>query len=184
MTIMSLRRLVVSTAIVAFLGLASGCGYALAGRNNNLPPHIKRIGIVPCVNQSSLPDIDQIVTAALLEEFQSRGKFQVKPEAAGADAVMTCSITNVTPTAIEFTAQRQASKYSVSVSGNIEFRDKTDNDKVIWANPSATARDEYPVTSGTDAADPAAYLRQNRNALERLAKTFARSVVTSILEAF
>ena len=58
-------------------------------------------------------------------------------------------------------------------------------DKVLWSNPSMQVRDEYDVTTGDVAAnDLAALFSQDQNALERLAKNFARSIVTSILEAF
>jgi hypothetical protein len=55
--------------------------------------------------------------------------------------------------------------------------------KVIWTRPSMIFREEFEPTtaSGTDAA---AFLGGNANALERLAQTFARSLVTTILEAF
>ena len=45
-------------------------------------------------------------------------------------------------------------------------------------------REEYELTTGQDAIDVSAFFGQNTNALERLATEFARSVVSSILEAF
>ena len=55
---------------------------------------------------------------------------------------------------------------------------------MLWANPSLQFRDEYDVNANVAGADAAAFFRQDANALERLSKNFARSVVTSILEAF
>ena len=45
-------------------------------------------------------------------------------------------------------------------------------------------RDEYEVTTSLTANDPGAFFGQDRNALDRLAKSFAKSIVTSILENF
>jgi hypothetical protein len=41
-----------------------------------------------------------------------------------------------------------------------------------------------PMTTSTQANDPTAFFGQDMAALQRLAKNFAQSIVTSILEAF
>jgi hypothetical protein len=180
-----MRRVLPLVVAIGICALAPGCGYALAGRGNTLPAHIKTIGVTRCVNQSSVTGIDEAFTKALLEEFQGRGKFLIKPDATGVDAVLSCVITSVVLTPSEFTTgTRQASRYTLAVIANVDFKDKTDSDKVLWANPSASARDEYPVTAGTDSSDPSSFLRQNQNAQDRIARQFARTVVTSILESF
>jgi hypothetical protein len=55
---------------------------------------------------------------------------------------------------------------------------------VLWENPSLVFREEYEATQGTDALDPNAFFGQEANALERITTEFARTVVSSILEAF
>ena len=65
----------------------------------------------------------------------------------------------------------------------VEFRDIV-NDKVLYENPAQTFKEEYEVTTGQSASDPAAFLGQNSNALERLAADFAKTVVSAVLEAF
>lgn len=162
----------------------SGCGYALAGRGNTLPATIKVIGIPMFVNQSQTPDIDQILTKAVREEFQGHGKYTVNPDVGGADAVLTATITNVTYIVTQFNANHLAQRYAVIVTANVEFKDVKDNNKVLWANPALSFRDEYDVTSNSAGVDPAAFFRSDANALDRLSRSFARSVVTSILEAF
>jgi hypothetical protein len=67
---------------------------------------------------------------------------------------------------------------------SVEFINLRDNDAVLWSNPNVLFTDEYDVPAGTNATDPAAFFRQDNNALQRLSRNFARSVVTSILEAF
>ncbi|MFI5178978.1 MAG: LptE family protein [Vicinamibacterales bacterium] len=160
------------------------CGYALAGRGNTLPATIKIIGIPLFVNQSQTPDMDQVLTKAVREEFQSHGKYTVNPDANGADAVLNTTITSVTYVVSNFNANHQATRYVVIVTANVEFHDVHDNNKLLWSNPALQFRDEYDVMSNAVGIDPSAFFRQDANALERLSKNFARSVVTSILEAF
>jgi hypothetical protein len=55
---------------------------------------------------------------------------------------------------------------------------------VLWENPSLVFREEYEAAQGTSALDPNAFFGQEANALERVATEFARTVISSILEAF
>ena len=169
-----------------FLGaaaLASGCGYALAGRGNNLPSHIVSIGVPLFVNQSTTPDIDVVLTEAVREELQGKGGYTILPEATGVDAVLAGRVLNVVLQPSAFTAENQVSSYLIITTAAVEFTD-VQSKRSIWTNPSFQARDEYAVTTGESATDPSALFAQDTTALNRLARTFARSVVTSIFEAF
>ena len=66
----------------------------------------------------------------------------------------------------------------------IEFRDLT-TDEMLWENPALTFSDEYEVASGSGGQlDASTFFGQQSNAVERLARDFALTVVSSILEAF
>jgi hypothetical protein len=117
-------------------------------------------------------------------EFISRGRYTiVTDQAQGADAVLTGQITSITLAPAAFTPEQQASRYLVTLVVNVEFRDLKAN-KVLWSNPALQFREEYEITTDQNTGDVGAFFGQNANALERLANEFARSVVSSILEAF
>ncbi len=174
------RRLFLAVAHLATVALPS-CGYALAGRGNFLPDYIKTIAIPQFVNHSSVANMDQELTQATVQEFVSRGR-RVQPDAAGADAILSATITSVTTSPLAFTG-RQTSRVQIVVTADVEFRD-THADKVLWTNKSVQVRDEYDISSSSQANDPTAFLTGDVNARQRLAKTFAQQIVTSILEAF
>ena len=162
----------------------TGCGYSLAGRGTFLPDYIKIVGVPQCVNQgSSIFEIDRVLTEQVRQEFKSHGHYTTQPDSTGVDAVLTCAIKSSSLTPTTFTGGNQASRYAVIITASIEFKD-VKADKVLWSNPSMQVREEYDVTTSVTANDPAAFFGQDQNALQRLAQTFARSVVTSILEAF
>jgi len=162
---------------------AVGCGYALAGRGNALPAHIRVIGVPPFENATPYPEIERLVTESVREEFSSRGQFRVEPEVDGVDATLTGTITRVDLVPTALTASLQASRYVVTFVVAVEFRDETTND-VLWSNPNMTFREEYDVPAEAAIGDPTAAFRQDINAVTRISKNFARTVVTSILEAF
>jgi hypothetical protein len=166
------------------LFFSSGCGYSLAGKGSFLPEYIRIIGIPQCLNQgSAIFNIDTVLTERVRQEFLGRRKYRTQPTILGADAILTCAIlsTSFSPTA--FTGNQQASRYAFVITAKIEFRDVKE-DKVIWANPSMQVREEYEVSTSSQVNDQAAFFGQDQNALGRMAQTFARTVVTSILEAF
>ena len=183
-----MRRVTFRVLFAVALGLGavavSGCGYSLAGKGSFLPDYIRVIGVPQCINQGSgIFNIDTVLTERVRQEFLSRRKYRTQPDINGADAVLTCAIKSTTLSATAFTGGQQASRYSFVITASIEFKDVKE-DKVIWANPSMQVREEYDVTTSTNANDPAAFFGQDQNALLRMAQNFARTVVTSILEAF
>jgi hypothetical protein len=161
---------------------ASGCGYALAGRGNTLPSSILTIGIPAFVNQSPIGGIDKALTEAVTVEFQTKGKYRILPQAEGVDAVVTGRVVSVVVIPVAFTANNQVSRQALVATAAVEFREVA-ADRMIWSNPSFQVREEFDVATGA-ATDAATLLTNNSNALERLSRTFARSVVTSIFEAF
>lgn len=182
-----LQRMPLTVVSVALLGCAIGsvgCGYALAGRGNALPAHIRLIGIPDFENGTVYPELERMVTESVRTEFSSRGQFRVQPDTAGVDAVMSGRITRLDLVPATMTTSLQASRYIVSLVVSVEFRDQSNNNAILWSNPSMTFRDEFDVPASASGLDPTLAFRQDLNAVERLAKNFARTAVTSILEAF
>ena len=176
------RRFLALVVAPLLLAALSGCGYSLAGRGSALPTHIKNIGIPLFTNATSVFDVEQTMTQKVRLEFIGRGRYKVTPDDTGADAVLKGEITGISIRPTAFTDEQQASRYEITVTVKVEFRDVV-NDKVLYENPAQTFKEEYEVTTGQSASD-ASFLGQNSNALERLATDFAKTVVTAVLEAF
>jgi len=86
--------------------------------------------------------------------------------------------------ATAYTPERLPSAFALIVTANVEFKNMRDNENVLWSDPSFRVSEEYQVTSDNNLTDVTAFFTQNPNAKERLAKRFARDVVTAIFEAF
>jgi len=171
---------VIALAVIS----AWSCGYALPGRGGgSLPDHIRRIGVPYFRNLSTTPEIDRLLTDAVVAELRSRRKYQIVQETAGVDAVLTGSVLSLTPTVAGMSTNGLASKYVVNVVVSAEFKDLKEN-KVFWSDPGIRVSDEYEVATPATVADVGTLFAQDRNALERIARNFARQLVTSIFEAF
>lgn len=179
---MPVVRKVLSGFVLVAGVAASGCGYALAGRGSFLPDYIQVVGVPAFINQTAVFDIERVLTDRVRTEFGSRGKYRVQPDTNNVDAILTGTIVDIKFVNTSYTSGSQAARVAIEVTAAIEFLDVREN-KVLWTSKSMRFREEYEPTSATT-TDPTAFFGQNANAMERLAQNFAKSVITSILEAF
>jgi hypothetical protein len=161
-----------------------GCGYALAGRGSFLPDYIRVVGIPQFENRSSFSQVEQILTEKVRSEFIGRGKYTVIPEAPGSDAVLSGEVLALSVQPVGFTEQQLASRYLLTWTMKVAFTDARTNE-VLWSNDALSFRGEYELsTRGNTAIEGAVFVDQERSSIDRIASDVARSVVTSILEAF
>ena len=163
---------------------SAGCGYALAGRGSFLPDYIETIGIPMFENETTVFEVEQLLTQQVRQEFIGRGQYRVVTETSDIDALLSGTIRNISIQPASFTADQQASRYVITLTARIEFRDMT-TDEVLWQNPALVFRDEYEVSSEIPSqAGITDFFGQRSNAVERVASDFAQTVVSAILEAF
>ena len=171
-------------AVVAAAALALGaCGYTLAGRGGSLPAHILRIGVPMFQNESTTADIDRIITEAVRRELNSKGKYIVVADSTGVDAVLTGTIRPIVVDVPSFTDQRQVSAYRITLSVSAEFRDIKES-KALCCTGDIRVVEQYDVRGSTGVNDPLAQFGQDASARERVAKIFAQTLVTRLLENF
>jgi hypothetical protein len=162
----------------------SGCGYTLAGHGSFLPAYIHTVGIPMFTNHTTVFNLESKLTEKVRAEFIGRGKYQILPQDTGVDAVLVGDVAAVGVAPTAFNSQQLASRYVITMTASIQFRDSHEN-KLIWENPSVTFRQEYEAAASTNVAiDPNAFLSQEANALDRVCTEFAQTIVSSILEAF
>lgn len=172
-------------SIVAWLLLVSpSCGYALVGRGTVVDPTIKRIGVPLFTDATGKAGLDQRITQKVIEELLKRGKFDVVQEGAGVDALVEGQILSYTAVPVGFTgtgakaqARTQASRYAITVTAKIKYT-KLGQTEPIWESDAFSFRDEY------DVGDAATFFDREDQSIERLATSFARSLVAAMLEGF
>jgi len=169
--------------ILALALVSSNCGYALAGRGSFLPDYIRVIGIPPIENRSTYQQVELILTDKIRTEFIGRGKYTVVPDASGSDAVLTGEITGISTQPIGFNESQLASRYLFIMTMRVQLMDTRTN-MVLWSNDALTFREEAELTSRSNVIDAGSFLDQERSSFDRISSDVARTVVTSILEAF
>jgi hypothetical protein len=160
----------------------SSCGYALVGRGTVVDPSIKRIGVPLFKDSTGKQGLDQKVTQKVVEELLKRGHFDVVSDSVGVDALVDGELLRYDAAPVGFSdaggSRTQASRFAITLTARVKYT-KVGVEEPIWANESFSFRDEYEVGS-----DPSSFFDRELQAQERVATSFARSLVAAMLEAF
>ena len=160
------------------VALLVSCGYHLAGTGSSLPEHIKTIGLPIFVNNTQGYQVEQKITTNIQTVLLQRGKYKVVPEAQGVDAVLKGTINSVSLYPATFSSEGRASEYNVVITARVTFTDLTTK-KVLFQNPSFIFRGQYQIDQ-----EEVLFFDRQSEAIDQIAKDFAESVVSAILEGF
>jgi hypothetical protein len=162
-----------------------GCGYSLVGRGITTDPSIKRIGVPLFKDRTGKLGLDQQVTQKVTEELLRRGRFDVVPQATGVDALVEGEVVaySVLPigfgdVAVTAGTQTQASRYAITLVARVKYT-KVGQAEPIWQSESFSFRDEYDVGD-----NPANFFDREDQTIERMSSSFAKNLVSAMLEAF
>jgi hypothetical protein len=159
--------------------ILSGCGYHVSGHSDLLPTHIKTIAIPTFGNITGRYRLTDLMPRALTREFISRTRYQVVANESDADAILKGAVVNYLffPNVVDQVTGRAAG-VQVLVVLQLNLIDKSTG-KVLYTRPNMEVRNRYEI-----AIDPHAYFEESDLALERVSRDVARTVVSSVLEAF
>jgi len=165
-------------AILLLTGSFTEC-YKPAGRGDGLPKHIKTLAIPPFQNPSLRFKVEQRFTAAMVDEAIRRGRsLDVVSTAEGADAVLLGTIHNFYFRPVLLDDQGRARLFELTIVAGVIVRDQTRN-KILFQNPNFVFRGEYEIS-----VDPTSFFNEEGPATDRIARDFAKSVISTILEGF
>lgn len=153
--------------------------YRPVGQGDWLPRHIRTVGIPPFQNLTQRYKVEQRFTSAMIDEVLRRARsLNVIPTATNADAVMTGTIRNFSLRPVLLDDFGRARLFEVTITVDLTVTDQTRN-RVIFNNQNYIFRGEYEISG-----DPKTFFNEEGPAVERLARDFARSVMTTLLEGF
>jgi hypothetical protein len=174
-----------SIGAACLLAALTGCGYSLVGKGITGDPTIKRIGVPVFKDDTGKPGLDQKVTQKVVEELLKRGRFDVVQDTTRVDAIVDGEILAYRAIPIGFsqqgsgaTASTQASRYAIVLTARVRYK-KVGATESIWETDSLQARDESDVGDSSSA-----FFDREDQVIERLSISFARTLVSTMLEAF
>jgi outer membrane lipopolysaccharide assembly protein LptE/RlpB len=174
------QRWIVALVLAGSL-VASGCGYHTVGSGSavDLPQNIHTIARPGFVSHSQTFRIEQLLTDAVVREFDARTQYHVIHDAhADADAVLKATVLSASASPLVYDSQTgRAVSALVTVSVQVTLTDR--QGKVLFENPSYLFHDQYEISS-----DLPSFFQEDSPAVDRLSRDFAHTLVANILEAY
>ena len=164
------------TALLAVV--LCGCGYRVAGRTDALPAAIQTIAVPAFDNVTNRYRLSERLPGAITREFISRTRYRVVPDPKDADAVLRGSVINYYSFP-NVTDQRSGRAAGIQVTIVLQTTLTDRAGTVLFTRPAMEFRQRYEI-----AVDQSQYFEESDLALDRLSRDVARTLVSSVLEAF
>lgn len=165
-------------AVVLAALSACGCGYRVAGHADALPATVRTIAVPAFENITNRYKLSERLPGAVSRELIARTRYRLASDASNADAVLRGAVVNYysVPNVTDQTTGRAAG-IQIIVVLRATLTDRTG--KVLFTRPALEFRQRYEI-----AIDQTAYFEESDVALDRLSRDVARTLVSSVLEAF
>ena len=153
-----------TAAVALLLSLTAGCGYHTVGHVVTCAQNVRTIAIPGFVSHSPTFRVEQVMTDAVVREFNTRTQFHVihEAQAGGCRAHGTVVSATTTPLAYDSKTGRAASVL-VTVSMQVTL---TDHDgKVLFQNPAYLFHEQYELSR-----ELSSFFEEDSPAMDRLSR--------------
>jgi hypothetical protein len=157
------------------------CGFAECYKpvtKNQLPKHIKTVAVPAFQNNALRYKIESRFTEAVVNELIHRGRgLRVQGSREGADAVIEGVIKSFSYGGVLLDDQGRARIFEVTIEAAVTVRDQTEN-RVLYDNQNFVFRGEFEFAN-----DPRNFFNEEDPAVQRMARNFAESIVSTLINA-
>ncbi len=164
---------------VLFALLACGCGYHTSGTAVRLPSDLRTIYVPTIINNSQTYRVGQTLTEAVVRELRNRTNYRIVTVNDGeADATLAGNVTGVFIAPLTYdsiTGRISSSMVGIGISVSLTSK----SGKVLWSNPNFLYREQYQ-----ESIDARTFFEEAGPAVQRIANSFAKTLVADMLEAF
>ncbi len=146
---------------------------------NQLPTRIRTVAIPAFQNNALRYKIESRFTEAVINEVIRRGRgIRVQGEREGADAVIDGVIKSFTFSGVLLDDRGRSRIFEVTITAAVTVRDQVEN-RVLYDNQNYVFRGEFEFAN-----DPRSYFNEEDPAVQRLARSFAESIVSVLVNGF
>lgn len=156
---------------------ADVCGYKRAGQGNSLPKDLKILAVPIFQNSSLKYRVEGRFTQAVIDEILKRQRaLHVTTSTVDADATLTGDIRafRANPTILD--QQGRTRVWDVRIILSVTIRDNKSR-KILYQNSRMVFEGEYELSD-----DPDSFFNEENAAVERIAKDFAQTIVSTLME--
>jgi hypothetical protein len=171
-----LRAVLFATALFFVTGFAE-CYKPVT--KNQLPRHIHTVAVPAFQNTALRYKIEHRFTEAVMNELIHRGRgLRVQSERQDADAVVDGVIKSFEFAGVLLDDRGRARIFEVTIRVAVTVRDQVQN-RVLYDNQNYVFRGEFEFAS-----DPRTFFNEEDPAVQRMARSFAESIVSTLVNGF
>jgi outer membrane lipopolysaccharide assembly protein LptE/RlpB len=164
--------------LLAPLLLLTGCGYHTLGSASHLPARVRTLAIPAFATHTQAFHTEFAFTQAVVREMNTRTKYQILNSDSDADATLRGTILTQTSSPLTYdSSSGQTSSYLITITARVILTAR--DGRVLYENDALPFREQYQSTQ-----DLSAFIQEDSPAIQRLARDFASTVVSAMLESF
>lgn len=159
--------------------LITGCGYHTAGSATHIPPGVQTLAVPIFSTRTQAYHTEMAFTQAVIREVNTRTRYKVlNTDTSDADATLRGTIVSQTITPLTYDANSsQSSSYLVAVTASVVLT--AHDGRVLYRNDAVTFREQYQSTQ-----DVNTFIQEGSPAVSRMARDFAQTVVSDVINSF
>ena len=169
-----MRRLLPIPLLLAL----SGCNYHTVGAAAHAPPNIRTLAVPLFVNSTQAAHTEFLFTSAVIRELNTRTRYVISPKPGDADATLSGTIVSQTSSPLTYdSSSGQTSSYLITITAKVVLRARDGH--VLYENDAIPFREQYQSTQ-----DLTLFIQEDSPAVQRLARDFAQTLISDMLESF
>jgi hypothetical protein len=146
---------------------------------NDLPKHIRTVAVPAFQNEALRYRIEGRFTDAVINEIIKRGRgLRVQSDREGADIVVDGTVKSYGFGGVLLDTRGRARIFEVTIRAAVTVRDQVEN-RVLYDNQDFLFRGEFEFTE-----DPRSFFNEDDPAVQRIARSFAESLVSTLINGF
>ena len=157
----------------------TGCGYHQAGSATHIPADVQTLAIPIFATNAQAFNTEMAFTQATIRELNTRTKYRIiNKDSPDADATLHGTILTQTVAPLTYDATTgETSSYLVSITAKVLLT--AHDGHVLYRNDSILFREQYQSTE-----DLSGFIQEDGYAVQRIARDFAHTIVSDMLESF
>ena len=168
-----------ATFFATLLLTLTGCGYHTLGAASHLQQSVQTLAVPTFSTQAQAFHTESSFTDATIRELNTRTRYRILNTAEGdPDATLHGTILSQTATPLTYdSSSGQTSSYLITVTAKVLLTAR--DGRILYRNDALVLREQYQSTQ-----DITNFIQEDSPAVQRLARTFAHTLVSDVLESF
>ncbi len=157
----------------------TGCGYHSVGAAAHLPPGVHTLAVPAFTTRAQAFHTEFAFTQAVIRELNTRTRYQIlNTDSPDADATLRGTILSQSASPLTYdSTSGQTSSYLITITARVTLTAR--DGRILYQNDALPFREQYQSTQ-----DTTAFIQEDSPAVQRLARDFAQTIVSAILESY